>query len=144
MSRNGLVRAYLDANRWTDAEVTARHCLRRREAGQPDDWWRFHTLSQLGAALAGQRRYGEAEALLIRGYKGLKTRSDKSPAWALKYLVQAAARIVPFYNAWGKPEQAAAWRAKLARTKSRADPRACGTTGRSTARCPKVPTGVQR
>src|SRR5262249_40301170 len=84
MSMNGLVGAYLDANRWTDAEVTARHCLKRREAGQPDDWWRFHTLSQLGAALAGQRRYDEAEALLIRGSQGLEARSAKSPAWAQK------------------------------------------------------------
>jgi serine/threonine protein kinase/tetratricopeptide (TPR) repeat protein len=144
MSMNGLVWAYLDANRWTDAERMAHHCLKRREAGQPDDWWRFHTMSQLGAALAGQRRYDEAEALLIRGYKGLEARSAKCPAWAQKYLAQAAARIAPFYDAWGKPEQAAAWQAKLARTEPRADPRACGTTGRSTARCPKAAAGPQR
>jgi serine/threonine protein kinase len=143
-SMNGLVWAYLDANRWTEAEVTARQCLKRREAGQPDDWWRYHTMSQLGAALAGQRRYEEAEAPLIRGYEGLKTCSARSPAWAQKYLAQAAARIAPFYQAWGKPEQVAAWKGELARSEPRADPRSCATKGRSTARSPKGSAGSAR
>jgi hypothetical protein len=34
-------------------------------------------LSQLGAALAGQKKYAEAEQLLLQGYQGLKARESK-------------------------------------------------------------------
>src|SRR5262249_33044804 len=88
-------------------------CLDHRKKSQPDDWTCFHSMSQLGAALAGQKKYAEAEPLLIDGYEGLKAREVKIPAPAKKYLAAAAARIVPFYEAWGQPEKAAAWRAKL-------------------------------
>ena len=47
---NRLVKAYLAAGRLSDAETTARECLRQREATKPEDWARFYTMSQLGAA----------------------------------------------------------------------------------------------
>ena len=47
------VRAYLDARRWTEAAAIARPCLEARLRKQPDDWLRYHPMSQLGAALAG-------------------------------------------------------------------------------------------
>jgi hypothetical protein len=50
---NNLVRAYLDARRWADAEAEAHRCLEARIRKTPDDWLRFHTTSQLDAALAG-------------------------------------------------------------------------------------------
>ncbi len=50
-------------------------CLDRRVKNQPGDWWVFLTKSQLGAALAGQKKYLEAEPLLIDGYEGLKDRA---------------------------------------------------------------------
>jgi serine/threonine protein kinase len=142
-SMSGLAWAYLDAKRWADAEATARRCHKLRAARQPDDWARFHAMSQLGAALAGQRRYDEAEPLLIRGYEGLKMRAGKSP-WARKYLAQAAARIAPFYKAWGRPEQAAAWEAKVGPAEPPADPSAGRMTGRRTARGPDGPSCRQR
>jgi hypothetical protein len=67
--------------------------------------------------LSGQKRYAEAEPHLLQGYGGLKAREAKIPAPRKKNLAEAAARIVPFYEAWGKPEKAAEWRTKLA-TKS--------------------------
>jgi len=71
-------------------------------------------MSQLGWALAGRKRYVEAEPLLIRGYEGLKEREAKIGAPARRSLVAAAGRIVPFYEAWGKADKAAEWRVKLA------------------------------
>jgi serine/threonine protein kinase/tetratricopeptide (TPR) repeat protein len=109
---NRLTRAYLDARRWTDAESTARECLKRREAKKPDDWLRYDTMSQLGAALAGERKYDEAEPLLIRGYDGIKAREGKIPAPRKKELSAARARVAALYDALGKPEKAASWRAK--------------------------------
>jgi eukaryotic-like serine/threonine-protein kinase len=107
--------AYLKARRWVEAERTARECLGLRERRQPDDWRRFDTLGQLGAALAGQKKYAEAEPLLLQGYEGLQAREAQIPAPSKKRLTEAAERIVPFYEAWGKPEKAAEWRANLAR-----------------------------
>jgi hypothetical protein len=71
-------------------------------------------MSQLGAALAGQQKFLEAEALLIRGYEGMKAVEAKIPASSQNHLASASKRIVPFYEAWGKPEKAAEWRTKLA------------------------------
>ena len=62
---------------------------------------RFHTMSQLGAALAGQKKYAEAEPLLIDGYDGMKAREAKIPAPAKKDLAAAAARIVTLLRGVG-------------------------------------------
>jgi hypothetical protein len=113
MGMNNLAGTYLAAERWREAETTLRGCLELREQKQPDDWWCFHTMSQLGAALTGQAKYAEAERLLIEGYAGLKSREAKIPAPSKKHLAAAAARIVPFYESRSQPEQAAAWKAKL-------------------------------
>jgi serine/threonine protein kinase len=112
-SMNALVKFYLVARRWTEGEAMARECLEVRARTQPDDWLRFHTASQLGAALAGQEKHTDAEPLLISGYEGMKAREARIPQLARHYLAAAAARIVPFYEAWGKPEKAAEWRKRL-------------------------------
>jgi serine/threonine protein kinase len=110
---NNLAAAYLIAKQWAEAEAAARECLGLRRKKQPDEWPRFHTMSQLGAALVGQKRYAEAEPLLLEGYDGLRAREAKIPADRRNYLAEAAARIVPFYEAWGKKDKAAEWRATL-------------------------------
>src|SRR5262249_3692982 len=94
LTSNNLVGAYLAASQWTKAETTARECLDLRTKKQPDDWWRFHTMSQLGAALAGQQKYAEAESLMIQGYEGLKSREAQIPVPRKKSLAEAAARLV--------------------------------------------------
>jgi serine/threonine protein kinase/tetratricopeptide (TPR) repeat protein len=107
---NNLIRAYLDARRWADAETMARECLEVRTRKQPDDPLRFHTMGQLGAALAGQGRQVEAEPLLLDGYEGLMVRAGRAPASKPRELRKAAARIADFYEAWGQPAKAAEWR----------------------------------
>src|SRR5262249_9555418 len=113
LSTDGLVKAYLSARRWAEAEALARACLQARTGKQPQDWSRFHTMSLLGVALAGQKNYAAAEPLLIEGYQGLKARLASIPAPARGQLAAAAARIVPFYESWGKPDKAAGWRKTL-------------------------------
>ena len=90
LAESQLVRAYLDARRWADAEVAARECLEISSRTQPDGWLRFHTMSQLGAALAGLKQYPEAEPLLIGGYEGLRARERGIPASSRKILAVAA------------------------------------------------------
>ena len=144
LGMNNLAGTFLGAERWAEAESTLRGCLELRKQTRPDDWWCFHTMSQLGVALTGQTRYAEAEPRLIQGYEGLKSREAKIPAWAKKHLAQAAARLVPFYVAWGKPEQAAAWEAKLGPAGLPADPCPRGAMGRRTPRDPEGHTGRPR
>ena len=101
-------------SRWIEAEPLLRECLRLREKKGPDDWFYYLTQSQLGAALAGQKRHAEAEPLLVRGYEGLKAREAKIAAPRRTDVAEATARIVPFYAAWGKPDKADEWRKRLA------------------------------
>ena len=76
-------------------------------------WMRSQTMSLLGASLLGQREYAEAEPKLIRGYEGLKSRKVGGCPQLNKAVPEAAARLVQLYEAWGKPEKAAEWRAKV-------------------------------
>jgi serine/threonine protein kinase/tetratricopeptide (TPR) repeat protein len=122
LSMNNLAGACLEAKQWAKAEPTARECLRVRETKRCDDWWRFQTMSQLGAALTGQGKYAEAEPLVVAGYTGLKARQAKIPALAKPRLREAAERVVQLYEAWGKPEQANAWKTELGVAEPPADP----------------------
>jgi hypothetical protein len=51
-------------------------------------------------------RYDEAEPLLLESYPNLRPLPDADTRETLRYLVK-------LYDAWGKPEKAAEWRAKL-------------------------------
>jgi len=59
----------------------------------------------LGASLVAQRRYAEAEPLLVESFAAGGGHSAG----------QAAARLVRLYEAWGRPEKADAYRGVAAR-----------------------------
>jgi hypothetical protein len=67
----------------------------------------------LGAVLADQGKYAEAEPLLLSGFEGLVQRETSIPQASRAALQQAGERIVQLYQAWSKPEKAAAWRENL-------------------------------
>jgi serine/threonine protein kinase len=113
ITRNTLARSYEAAGRFAQSEPILRECLAIRASTQPDDWWTFSTRSQLGGSLIGQKKFAEAEPLVVQGYEGLKAREAKIPAPNKKYLTEAAERVVKLYEAWGKPDEAAEWRKKL-------------------------------
>ena len=46
---------------------------------EPDASWKFNTKSLLGGALLGQKKFAEAEPLLLAGYEGLKLREKTIP-----------------------------------------------------------------
>ena len=72
-------------------------------------WYKPDVQSALGAALAGLRRFDEAEPLLVAGYEGLRDSPVAPPA----HLRAAVERLVSFYGASGRPEQAMVWRTRL-------------------------------
>ena len=111
---NNLTVAYLKARRWPEAETTAHRCLDLFEKKQPDDWRRFQTMSQLGPRRPDRRSMQRPSRCYSGVMRVSRTREAKIPAPRKKDLAAAAARIVPFYEAWGKPEKAAEWRTKIA------------------------------
>ncbi len=94
--------------KWEEAEPILRECLAIRERELPDDWLRWNTASMLGEALCGQGKHAEAEPLLTEGYEKLRP-----PDPLLFRKREALERIVKLYEEWGKPDEAAAWRARL-------------------------------
>ena len=96
------------------AEKVLRECLTIRTKKQPDDWRTFNTRSMLGGALVGQKKYAEAEPLLLQGYEGMKQREAAIPPEVRRIrLIEALGRNVLLYDAWGRKDKAEAWREKL-------------------------------
>lgn len=71
-----------------------------------DSWRSARAASVLGAALAGQGRFDEAEPLLVDSHPVI--RGDRGPKHARTR--ESLSRIVALYDAWGRPERAAAYR----------------------------------
>jgi tetratricopeptide (TPR) repeat protein len=106
-------------NRPADAEPFFRTSLDIRRKTKPDDWSTFNAVSMLGGALLGQKKYTEAEPLLVQGYEGMKQRAAKIPPPSRVYLTSALDRLVQLYAGLGKREQADAWRRELEAHKRR-------------------------
>jgi non-specific serine/threonine protein kinase/serine/threonine-protein kinase len=79
----------------------------------PDDWALSDALSMLGESLLGQRRYVEAEPALLTGYEGMVSREEEIPIAERSHLREAAERVVRLYESWNRPQEAAAWKAKV-------------------------------
>jgi tetratricopeptide (TPR) repeat protein len=107
-------RMRLQQKKYTEAAPLLREDLSGRERRVPNDWSRYHSQSLLGESLLGQKKYGDAEPLLKEGYEGMYKRADKIPALLKHHLTEAGERVVRLYDDWGKPKEAAEWRAKLA------------------------------
>ena len=101
--------------KWTEAEPLLRECLGIREKAQPDAWATFNTRSRLGGALLGQKKYAEAEPLLRNGYDGMKQRETTIPPQAAARLPEALDRLIDFYTATNKPDEAKKWQAERAK-----------------------------
>jgi hypothetical protein len=91
-------------------------------AEQTDAWTTFNSRSVLGGALLEQKKYADAEPLLLDGYEGMKRRADKVPARSKDRVVEAAGRLVRLYEAQGKAEEAGRWRKELEKEKEGARP----------------------
>jgi tetratricopeptide (TPR) repeat protein len=108
----------LAQKKWTGAATALHDCLAIREKQQPDDWTTFNALSMLGEALYGQKKFAEAEPLLVRSYEGMKQRATKIPKEGQHRLAEAVERLVQLYDAWGKPNDATRWRRELETAKA--------------------------
>jgi hypothetical protein len=106
---NQLALAYISQRKYSASEPLAREALAFYEQNQPDDVQRFRSESLLGASLAGQKKYIEAEPLLLGGYQGLVARKAQLEVSDEYHLDLAHKWLVQLYQAWGKPQEAAEW-----------------------------------
>jgi serine/threonine protein kinase/Tfp pilus assembly protein PilF len=116
-SMNDLSLLYLNQGKDAEAEALLREALASHEKANTNTWVRYNCQSLLGASLAGQKKYPEAETLLVSGYEGMTQRIGAIPAASRFFLEQAGKQIVELYQHWGKPEKAAEWRERAQATK---------------------------
>ena len=81
----------------------------RRRTFPEDDWSVGATKSLLGAALTALARYEEAESMLLEADRDLQT----TPAPQGRDAKATVKRLVVLYEAWGRSDRAAAFRARL-------------------------------
>ena len=72
-------------------------------------WYRPFAQSSLGAALAGDGDGAEGERMMLTGYEGLRGLPSTPPV----QVRAAAERLVAFYVASGRRDDAAAWRTRV-------------------------------
>ncbi len=121
-SINNLGLLYLNVGQNGQAESLLRTALKSYEKIAPDSWERYSCESMLGASLTGQKKYQEAEPLVIDGYEAMIQRKATMPAGSSPALDQAGQRIAQLYRSWGNAEKAAAWTKTLVRVKSSGTP----------------------
>ncbi len=114
----------LHAEKAVEAELLLRECLAIREKKVPDAWQTFNTKSLLGVSLLDQKKFTEAEPLLLAGYEGMKQREDKAPEEGKVRLADALERLVQCYEAAGQKDKADEWRKKRQAAKPATKPRA--------------------
>jgi serine/threonine protein kinase len=108
LAQQGLTLLKMD--RPADAEPVLRASLAIRAKTAPDDWRTFNTKSLLGGSLLGQKKYNEAEPLLLAGYEGMRQREGMIPVQGKPRLSEARERLLRLYEATGQKTKAEALR----------------------------------
>ena len=100
--------------RLADAEKTLREAMDGLMRVAPDAWERANAAGMLGATLARQKRYAEAESLLISGYEGMATGKAVNPNAASRMSrEQVGEALLQVYRDSGNTARRAEWESKL-------------------------------
>ena len=110
--------AHLELKQYAAAEPVWREVCAILTAKEPEVWTTFHLTSLLGASLLGQKKYTDAEPLLLKSYEGMKQREKMIPAQGKIRLTEALERLVRLYEAMDKKDEAVKWRKELEATKA--------------------------
>jgi eukaryotic-like serine/threonine-protein kinase len=102
--------------KWPEGEAVYREIVAIAEKKAPDEWPTFNATSLLGGALLAQRKFADAEPLLLKGYEGMKQREQSIPSQVKKQrLCDALDRLIAFYTAVNKPDEVKKWKAERAK-----------------------------
>ena len=109
---------YLDASRgrFVEAESILRESFRRYDSEPASPIMlrvrpRACAESAIGVALAGQRRFAEAEPLLLRAFEEMRTHQSSFSRHAQRMVTDAFDAVIALYVAWDKPDKVAEWQA---------------------------------
>ena len=109
-SMNDLGGLYLKQRKYAAAERLLREALNSHDKGKTQTWVRYNCQSLLGASLTGEKKYAEAEPLLLSGYEGMLQRKATIPWERRSVLNNGSEWIIQLYENWRKPDKAAEWR----------------------------------
>jgi eukaryotic-like serine/threonine-protein kinase len=120
----------VELKQYADAEPVLRECVALREklskeslAGTSGSvlapWQVANAKSLLGGALLGQKKYADAEPLLLAGAEELQKEAKAIPPQGMGNIAEAIGRLVELYEATGNTDEAAKWRKQM---ESRAKP----------------------
>jgi len=102
-----LSRCYQRQGRSEEAERYARETLAQLRKTLPEDQWEVgRAQADLGTLLVARHAYGEAESLLVQGYRSL----DHDPAILVSVLNEVRGALVRLYTGMRRPTEAQAWR----------------------------------
>ncbi len=114
IAANNLASILNATQEYEEAEQLAREAVGILTKRHGADFWRTAVArSVLGASLAGQGRFDEAEPLLVDSYPIIAEEKK-----GMFYPVEALGRLVDLYEAWGKPAAADRYRALLTAAQS--------------------------
>ncbi len=118
--QESLGRCLLRAGKHVEAETVFRECLAIRQQMQLEPWETFDTKSLLGKSLLCQKKYAEAESLLLAGYEAKKKALAVDTPASQGRLIEELQLLVQLYEATGKKDKADTWRKKLQEAKDAA------------------------
>jgi eukaryotic-like serine/threonine-protein kinase len=90
----------LEQHRYVEAESLLRQALAAQEKNSPDTWQRYYTQSMLGAALAAQAKYADAEPLLASGNEGMVRRQALIPFDERPLIQRSGAQLAALRRQW--------------------------------------------
>jgi tetratricopeptide (TPR) repeat protein len=91
--------------KYGQAESLLRNALAYRDKTDASGWERYRAQAFLGAALAGEKKYAEAEPLLVSGHQGLQQHAAGMPANQKKWLRSSRDAIAALRAESSKPEK---------------------------------------
>ncbi|MEK6797990.1 MAG: tetratricopeptide repeat protein [Planctomycetota bacterium] len=102
---NGLARLYNRTGRPAEAEAMLRESLSIFDETLPQHWRRAYAQCLLGAALSNQRRFEEAEPLLLNGLKVVRAARGHGD----RYTQEVLRYVVEFHEAMGRTAEGEAY-----------------------------------
>jgi tetratricopeptide (TPR) repeat protein len=108
----------LAQRKWDSAESILNEALTIRAKAAANDWTTMESKSLLGAAYLGQKKYVEAELLLLAGYQGLTQPGVPQSSATKRHLAETVEHLATLYDAVGKPAETAKWRNVLSTLKT--------------------------
>ncbi len=105
-----LALAYQSEGKFAESQTLSQEAVAFDRKKRPEEWRRFRDESLLGASLAGQKKYSEAERPLLEGYEGMSAREGQISVPDRYHLMLAREWVVQLYADWGKPDKAAEWK----------------------------------